>query len=57
MWWRDGGLPNEVGQLAVYVGETRGMHEVAWNPSDIPKPEYMLLAESYGSGACAQTTL
>ena len=56
-WWRDGGLPNEDGQLAVYVGETTGMHEVAWNPSDTPKPEFMLSAESYGSGACAQTTL
>ena len=55
--WRDGGFPNEDGQLAVYVGETRGMYEVAWHPSVASKPEYMLSAESYGSSACAQTTL
>jgi len=54
---RAGGLPSEGGQLAVYVGETKGVYEVAGNPTDTPKPEFMLLTEPYGSGACAQTTL
>ena len=55
--WRDGGLPNEDGRLAVYVGETRGVYDVAGDPTDTPKPDFMLVAERYGSGACAQTTL
>jgi len=41
--WRDGGLPNEDGRLAVYVGETRGAYKVAGNPTDTPKPESMLV--------------
>jgi len=55
--WRDGGLPNEDRRQAVYIGETRGVYEVAGDPTDTPKPEFMLVAELYGSGACAQTTL
>ena len=55
--WRGGGLPDEDRRLAVYVGETRGVHEVAGDPTDTPKPEFMLVAEPYGCGACAQTTL
>ena len=55
--WRDGGLPNKDGRLAVYVGETRGVYKVAGKPTDTSKPEFMLLAEPYGSGACARTAL
>ena len=57
MWLERWGLPNEDGRLGVYVGETRGVHEVAGNPTDPPTPEFMFLAELYGSVACAQTTL
>jgi hypothetical protein len=52
--WRDGGLPNEDGRQAVYVG---GVYEVAGEPTDTPKPEFMFVAGPYGSDACAQTTL
>ena len=55
--WRGGGLPNEEGRLAVYVGETRGVYEVDGDPTDHTKPEFMAVAGSYGSDACAQTTL
>ena len=54
--WREGGLLNKVGRLAVYVGEAMGVYEVAGNLAD-SKAEFMLLAEPYGSGACAQATL
>ena len=51
-----GGLPNEERRLAVYVGEMREC--MRWlEATVIPKPEFMLLAESNGSGACVQTTL
>jgi hypothetical protein len=55
--WRDGGLPDVYGRLAVHVGETRGVYEVDGDPTDAPRPEFMLVAEPYGSGACAQTIL
>jgi len=55
--WRGGGLPNEDARLAVYVGETRGVYEVAGDPTDTPKPESMLVVGPHGSDACAQTTL
>ena len=55
--WRDGGSPNEDGRLAVFVGETRGVYDVAGEPSNTPMPEFILVAGSYGSDACAQTTL
>jgi hypothetical protein len=55
--WRDGGLPNDDGRLPVYVGETMGVYEVAGDPIDTPKPEFMLVAEPYGSGVFPQTTL
>ena len=51
------GLLNEDGRLAMYVGETREVHQVAGNPADPPTPEFMLLSEPHGSGAGAQTTL
>ena len=50
-------MPNEDGRLAVYVGETRAVYEVAGDPTDAPKPEFTLVAEAYGCGACAKTTL
>ena len=50
-------MPNEDGRLVVYVGEMRGVYDVAGEPTDIPKPEFMLVAGPYGSDACAQTTL
>lgn len=37
-----GGFLNEDGRLGMYVGETRGVHEVAGNPTDPPTPELML---------------
>ena len=40
----------------MYVGEARGVYKVAGNLAD-SKAEFMLLAEPYGSGACAQVTL
>ena len=55
--WRGGGLPDENGRLVVYVGEMRGVYDVAGDPTDIQKPEFMLVAGPYGSDACAQTTL
>ena len=55
--WRNKGVPNEDARLAVYVGEMRGMYEVAGDPTDPPKQEFMLVAGPYGSDACAQTTL
>jgi hypothetical protein len=55
--WRDGGLPNEDGRRAVYVGDTTGVHEIAGDPTDTPKPEFMFVTGPYGSDACAQTTL
>ena len=42
MWLERWGLPNEDGRLGVYVGETRGVHEVAGNPTDPPTPKLML---------------
>ena len=41
----------------MYVGEARTVYELAGNPTDTPKTEFMLLAEPYGSGACASSTL
>ena len=55
--WRGGGLPDEDRRLAVYVGETRAVYEVAGDPTDTPKPEFTLVVEAYGCGACAQTAL
>ena len=55
--WRDKGVPNEDGRLAVYVGEMRGVYDVAGEPTDIARPEFMLVAGPYGSDACTQTTL
>ena len=49
-------MPNEDGRLAAYVGETRGVSNVAGS-TGAPQPEFMLLGEPYGSGACALTTL
>jgi len=43
--------------FAVYVGETRGVYEVAGDSTGTPKPELMPVARSHGSDACAQTTL
>ena len=47
-------MPNDDGRLAVYVGETKGVHKLAGDP---PKFEFILVVEPYGSSACAQTTL
>jgi hypothetical protein len=55
--WRHGGLPNKDGRLSVYVGETRGVYEVVEDPTDTPRPEFILMAGPYGSDACAQTIL
>ena len=51
------GLPNPDRRHAMYVGEARRVYEVAGNPTDTPKTEFMLLAEPYGSGACAPISL
>jgi hypothetical protein len=52
--WRDGGLPDQDGRLALYVGETRGVYDVAGDPTDTPRPKFMLVAGPYGSDACAR---